>query len=268
MTSPTVHRVDLESVSLSVTLHPGDGPEILLIHGIGSSGADFSPVVAGMAAFSRPITLDLRGHGASMAPEFGYHYTDYVRDLEGLVSALGLSSPIVLGHSLGGIVALFWAARNPGAARGIIIEDSPLRSGPEFRESFEGWLQLNSLPREVVRAWYADKNPDWSDAVLDQRAHDMTHTRREAILELQAASMAGEGLDSLQGLENVHVPVLFMHGDGDSGSMVHPEDLARLPQRLRSIKIVRVPGAGHTIHRSHIDAWLAHVRDFVARLGS
>lgn len=243
--------------------YEGNGPQVLLIHGIGSSAADFTNVIPQMCAFSSPIAIDLRGHGASAHPAEGYHYSDYVSDLEDVISALSLHSPIVLGHSLGGIIALFWATQHKNAAAAIIIEDSPLRSGEDFEAAFDGWLELNSLPVESVREWYASKNPEWSAAVLDQRAYDMVNVERAAILELREISLAGEGLDTAADLGKIDVPLLLLHGDPDCGSMIHPEDLASFAATLPHTNLVRIPGAGHNIHRSHVDAWLSNVEQFI-----
>lgn len=257
------HEISTGQVRLSAHRYEGNGPEMILIHGIGSSSGDFDPVINQLTEFCHPITFDLRGHGESDAPSHGYHYSDYVRDLNKLISQMELKRPIVLGHSLGGIIAMFWAIQNPDGARGIIIEDSPLRSGEEFRESFEGWLTLNALPVHAVRAWYAEKNASWSDAVLDQRALDMTRTTRAAIQELYDASMSNDGLDTAAQLGAITAPMLFMHGDVDQGSMVHPEDIATLPARIPQVQIQWVRGSGHTIHRSQPDVWLQHVRTFI-----
>src|SRR5699024_1409511 len=111
--------------------YTGSGPNVLLIHGIGSSSKDFNPVIAGMTGFCQPISIDLRGHGESFKPAAGYHYEDYIRDLEIVLASLEMNHQIVLGHSLGGIIALMWAAKKPKTPRALIIEDSPLRSGED-----------------------------------------------------------------------------------------------------------------------------------------
>lgn len=263
-TSPqTIAIHTAPEVEVAIHAWSGTGPRVLLIHGIGSSGADFNPVIEGLRQFCKPYVLDLRGHGASDKPDAGYHYSDYVGDLEAVLSQLQLERPIILGHSLGGIITLMWAAKHPDIARAIIIEDSPLRSGSDFKEAFDGWLTLNSLPHEVAMAWYADKNPHWSDQLVQQRAFDMVNTAREAILELQASSLANEGLDSVEGLSAITAPLLFLQGDGGSGSMVHPEDLAHLQQEIPHMGVKQFPGASHTIHRSHPTEWLEVVRSFV-----
>lgn len=270
MTTPKSEQIRVPmsagSGDIAVTRRLGNGPEVLMVHGIGSSSADFNPVLEAMTEFSRPITMDLRGHGASSKPENGYHYSDYVRDLQAVIEGLELTSPIILGHSLGGIVTLMWASQHPDAARAIVIEDSPLRSGEDFREAFDSWLTLNALPQEAARAWYAGKNPGWSDTLLDQRSFDMVNTSRQAILELQKASLANEGLDSFAGLSSISAPLLFLQGDIATGSMVQPEDLAFLQRQIPHMGVKHFPGASHTIHRSHPEEWLETVREFIAGL--
>lgn len=249
-----------------VRRYPGTGPALVLIHGITSSGADFHDVATRMTDVATPIAIDLRGHGGSDKPRKGYHYSNYVNDLSAVIDELKLDRPIVLGHSLGGIVAMYWAAENPSTARGIIIEDSPLRSGEGFRDAFEGWLHLNALPEDKLRAWYSEQHPEMTEDMLDYRTHSMMATRREAITELFAASMANDGLDTSGSLSKIADPVLYLHGDPQHGSMMHPDDLAALPARINNVKVREIHGSGHSPHRSHTNEWLHHIRKFISSL--
>jgi pimeloyl-ACP methyl ester carboxylesterase len=255
--------VDQAGTHLAVSLYEGSGPAMILIHGITSDSAEFDGVIPRLVDTCRPITIDLRGHGESDKPCSGYHYRDYVSDLSTVIAALGLERPLVLGHSLGGIVTLNWAASNPGIARGLIIEDSPLRSGEGFRKAFDGWLMLNAMPKEVLRAWYAEQHPTWNEALIISRSNAMHACARPAITELMNASMANQGIDTSDTLGRIAEPVLFLHGDPHTGSMVHPDDIVSLPDRITNVSVHRVEGAGHSLHRSHPDEWLTLVRDFM-----
>lgn len=264
LTKETIHvPVGTANTRIRIDAYDGSGPAMILMHGITSSGKDFQPVLRDLMTMCRPFVMDLRGHGGSDKPASGYHYRDYVADLTTGIAALELDRPIVLGHSLGGIIAMYWAAQHPDVARALIIEDSPLRSGEDFRSAFDGWLALNAMPAPDLRAWYAAKNPAWSDAILDARTAAMTGTVRAAITELMQASMASDGIDSSPALSQITEPVLYLHGDIEYGSMVHPEDVDDLPNRIRDVTVQRVPGSGHTIHRSHPQDWLMHVREFL-----
>lgn len=277
MTMPTAHRptgpttpsharmIDTGAVALHVTTYAGNGPALLLVHGIGSSGAGWDPVIDDLAAEFSPITFDLRGHGASDKPEHGYLYPEYVADIEGLIAALGLERPLVIGHSLGGILTLWWAARHPAQATALVIEDSPLRSGEDFRPAFDGWLKLNALSLPELRHYYASEYPEWPAAMVEARARDMAGTRRAVFAELREDSLANHGNDRIAEIEHISSPVLLIHGDVETGGMVHPEDIAEFPQRLPNASTIRIPGGGHTLHRSAKDAFLAAALPFLRK---
>ena len=69
------------------------------------------------------IMPDARGHGRSSAPAYGYRYEDHANDVVSLIQALGLASPILIGHSMGGMTASVVIARHPTLLRGLILAD-------------------------------------------------------------------------------------------------------------------------------------------------
>ncbi|MCC6792753.1 MAG: alpha/beta fold hydrolase, partial [Thermomicrobiales bacterium] len=71
-TIPIAHRIRVGQIALAVAEYPGDGPPLLLLHGIGSSGASWWPVIDSLAERFRLFVPDWRGHGASDRPDAGY----------------------------------------------------------------------------------------------------------------------------------------------------------------------------------------------------
>lgn len=250
-------------IPMHVTQYDGNGPRLLLIHGIGSSGEGWAPVIDELSRSFSPITLDLRGHGRSGKPVSGYLYEDYVGDIEGLLTALGMEHPLIIGHSLGGILTLWWAAKHQRQAKALVIEDSPLRSGEDFRPAFEGWSELNAMTYDELVAYYAKENPEWPRDIVESRAWSMTNTKRAVFKELMADSMANEETDRISEIEDILSPVLLVHGDPETGSMVHPDDITALPNRLADAQTIRIPDGGHTLHRSSKDAFLTAVVPFL-----
>jgi N-formylmaleamate deformylase len=236
---------------------PGMGPPLLLVHGIGSSGASWEPLVPALAREFTPITFDLRGHGASGKPASGYLYGDYVDDLDRILDALRLERPLIMGHSLGGIVTLWWAARHPDRAAGLVVVDSPLRSGQEFMPAFDGWLAQNAMTPEDLTAWYRHEHPEWNEERAAGRASIMTGTARNVFVELRADSLANDGRDRLDEIAHITSPVLLVRGEPATGSMVHPEDSAALVARMPNARVAMIPGAGHALHRERPDEFLA-----------
>ena len=101
------------------------GVPLMLVHGFGNDAHiwdDFAPVAA---PHYRVLALDLRGHGDSAWALHGeYEYAHYVADLDALTQNLGIERIILVGHSLGGRVAMLYAAAHPEQMAGLVIVDS------------------------------------------------------------------------------------------------------------------------------------------------
>lgn len=267
MTSPiTIARprtINTGNVAIHTVHYEGNGPELLLIHGISSNGRGWDPVIDVLAQDFSPITVDLRGHGESGKPESGYLYDDYIADLEHLLIELDMEHPMILGHSLGGIITLWWATKHPSQAKALVIEDSPLRSGEDFRPAFEEWLRLNAMPYEELVKLNMVEHPEWPLSMAESRARAMSVTKRAVFEELMADSMANHDVDRIAEIERITSPVLLVHGDYQTGGMVHPDDIESLPQRLANAQTVRIPGGSHTLHRSSEEEFLAAVVPFL-----
>ncbi len=103
---------------------PAGAPAMVLLHGLGEGAGSWNPVMPPLAAGHRVHALDLRGHGASSRP--GHYSFEAMRDdVAGLLDALGLEQVVVVGHSLGGIVAYLLTLARPDLVGRLVIEDAP-----------------------------------------------------------------------------------------------------------------------------------------------
>jgi pimeloyl-ACP methyl ester carboxylesterase len=106
-------------------------PPIILIHGWCCDRTYWREQVPHLAKDHRVVALDLRGHGGSEKPDQDYTIAGFVDDLEWFIRDRGLVQPVVVGHSMGGTIALNLARRHPEIARGIVMVDSPVAPLPE-----------------------------------------------------------------------------------------------------------------------------------------
>ena len=125
LTLGTVH-----DVQLNVTRR-GSGPPIVMIHGLGMSATTWDAVAERLADRHDVLAVDLPGHGESPSPEDPAAYTRdaALADLDDVLATLD-ELPVLVGHSLGGYLALAHAATRPDASRGIVV----LNTGPGFRD--------------------------------------------------------------------------------------------------------------------------------------
>jgi pimeloyl-ACP methyl ester carboxylesterase len=101
----------LKEVTLHVVDWDGGEPAILGVHGSAGMAHTLGALAEKLAPAHRFIGVDLRGHGFSDKPPAGYDLDRHVEDVDQLIEALGLRRPVLLGHSAGGTIAAFVAAR-------------------------------------------------------------------------------------------------------------------------------------------------------------
>lgn len=105
---------------------PAQGVPLVFVHGITEDRSLWAPVVERLAGDHRCVSLDLRGHGGSGGAE-EYSSLAMVGDVADVVAASGVERPVVVGHSLGGMVASLYAASFPDALRAVVCVDQSLR---------------------------------------------------------------------------------------------------------------------------------------------
>ena len=262
-------RVVAGGISLAVTEWPGAGPPLVLLHGVGSRGLSWLPVAGALGERFHLYAPDLRGHGGSDKPERGFLLPDYAADLAYLLDALGLERPLVVGHSLGSLVALEWAVANPGRAAGIALEDPPLRTEPGILEAFDGWQTLSAMGIEEATAYFRGEHPEWSEEECRRRAKSITSMHPGVFAELRAeaaANLASGRTERLAdfGLERIAVPTLLLAGEPERGSMTRAEDAARFAAAVAGARLATVAGAGHRLHAEQPGRFVAAVLPFLA----
>ena len=122
--------------------HVGDGPDVVMVHGItGNLAVWHLHIVPALSDRYRILTYDLRGHGYSSTPPSGYSPDDMATDLLGLLDGLDVERPVVVGHSYGADIALYFAARHPGRVRQVIAIEAALPAMEEVRahDAWVGW---------------------------------------------------------------------------------------------------------------------------------
>jgi pimeloyl-ACP methyl ester carboxylesterase len=119
------HTVDLNGVQLHYAEAPGSGPALVIVHGLTGSHAEFLHLVPELARQAHVYVLDLRGHGRSGRAESGYQVADYGRDVAAFLQQVVGQPAVLMGHSLGSMVAVWLAVKARHLLRGIFLEDPP-----------------------------------------------------------------------------------------------------------------------------------------------
>lgn len=259
----TTSEIDVGDVRLAVAEHGAAGPQIVMLHGIGSSGESWWPVIDALAERARLIVPDLRGHGASQKPASGYLVPDYARDLDGLLVAYSLDRPIIVGHSLGGLITLHWARHQPARAAKLLIEDAPLVTPSDVSTPFDGWIALASMTPEEAAAKYAVEYPHWSSEDCLRRARTITSVNLAVFTELRDSRQGTSSADPLAPFASIQSDTMLIYGDVTTGGMLRAEDAERFAVTLPNARAAQIVGGTHSLHRDNRDEFLRIAEEFL-----
>ncbi len=120
----------------------GDGPDLVLVHGItGNLAVWHLHMVPVLLDHFRVLTYDLRGHGYSDMPKTGYDCDSMAEDLQQLLDALEIERPMLVGHSYGADIALYFAHSYPERVSHVVAIEGALPAlvSARNREEWEGW---------------------------------------------------------------------------------------------------------------------------------
>jgi pimeloyl-ACP methyl ester carboxylesterase len=191
----------------------GEGPDIVLLHGVTSSlAAWYNGILSALEAAGFRVTIyDLRGHGLSDSTPSGYTSSEMAADLLALMDALGLEKPMLGGHSFGGAVALHFALLHPDRVRGVILLDSSIPCLRRLRmiEDWQGWQTHSD---DLARGGFT---LEW---FLEQvKKDDMTDFLRKALsVNVRGFKKRDAGLSARlrKLLDETHVATEFREVDG------------------------------------------------------
>lgn len=199
----------------------GQGPPLVLTHGVGASCATWSgqsPVLATRFALT---CWDLRGHGQSERPEDPTCYSRdlALSDLQEVVESAGSGDPVVLvGHSLGGYLSMALSITQPSLVRGLVL----IATGPGFRDP------------DAREKWNAGMSK--VAAAFDLPSHVAT-------IAEQPDSLVIDGVSSIK------VPTLLLVGERDRRYHAGCEYL----EKKLGATTIMIEGAGHLVHETHAD---------------
>jgi pimeloyl-ACP methyl ester carboxylesterase len=161
-----------DGVSLCYTEQGSGDPPLLFVHGWCCDHTHFQPQVDRFSRDHRCVAVDLRGHGESDKPVQDYSMAAFADDLAWLCMEIGLQKPVVIGHSMGGVIGVAIAQRHPQLASAVVLVDSPVAIptalGPQIEQVVAG-LRSPAF-REVARGFVENAMfLPHSDPALKQR---------------------------------------------------------------------------------------------------
>ena len=241
------------------------GPPIVCAHGLTANAFCFQALADDLARDHRVFAYDLRGRGDSDKPEHGYSVPIHAADLSSLIDALKLERPVLLGHSLGALISLYFAAHYPQKLSKLVLIDAGAPLPWKTPEAQPAWLTASisrlgtSVPsfEEYTQRLKAAPflGPYWNEYVDAYFEHDVYRSAdgsvrskcyREGVIE--------EGLRSAEARPeeqwaNVQVPTLLLRaGQGllsDNDQLLPEESAAAVRHGIKDCYFVNFPTLNH-----------------------
>jgi len=244
----------------------GEGAPLVLLHGLFGAASNWGAIQKRLSAGRRVIAMDLRNHGAS-GRDAGMDYPAMATDVAETLDALGAAPAAVLGHSMGGKVAMALALTRPEAVERLVVADiAPVAYPPALRgyvAAMQGIPLRPELTRREADALLAETIPEpgiRAFLLQNLRFGDGAPAWRLALEEVAAAMPVIEGFPEMPG--RYGGPVLVLNGE--RSSYVRPEHHEGIRALFPAARFATVPGTGHWVHSENPSGFLALVEPFLA----
>jgi pimeloyl-ACP methyl ester carboxylesterase len=238
----------------------GAGEAVVFLHGYTGSGKDWSNQVAVVSPKYRAITVDCRGHGKSSAPTSEEDYSIKIssEDVYALLSKLGIEKCCLVGHSMGGFMALQFAFDHPDRVTGLVLVDT---SSGEF-ERTPGFAELRAKLDELAQNEGMEAAFEYDSANNPMRIErykkhpEQRETAHRKMLQtsvdgyIYVARSFGTWEPVTSRLGEITVPTLIFWGDEDAPFQKPSETLR---DSIPNAELVTVAGVGHSPHEEAPD---------------
>jgi pimeloyl-ACP methyl ester carboxylesterase len=251
----------VNGIQLHYLDHGGGGPTLVLLPGLTANAHAFDGLIlAGLGSRFRVLALDLRGRGLSDKPVTGYSMPEHAADVIALLDELGVGRAVMCGHSFGGLLTLYLAARHPERVNKlVIIDSSAMLINPRTRELIKPSLDRlgKSVPSWGLYLEAMKRAPfftDWWDPAIESyfRA-DVEMGEDGAVRPRSRPDNIAEAIDGAgkedwpAHLAAIRQPAILLHAPGAYGPAGAPpivtlEQARATAGALTDCRYVEVPG--------------------------
>jgi len=252
-------------INYELTGQPG-APVVMLSHSLASSMVMWNPQLQSLEAHFKVLRYDMRGHGASGAPDGAYTLELLAEDAVALLDALGIDSVHFVGLSIGGMIGQGLGLQYADRLKSLTLCDTsaimPDEAQPVLRERIAA-VRDNGMADQVegtLERWftpqYLQENPPEVQLIRQQIA-------ATPLPGYLGCSEALAGLNYLERLSEIKLPTLIMVGEEDPGTPVAASEA--IHERIAGSELVILPSARHLSNIEQSEAFNETLMDFLSK---
>jgi pimeloyl-ACP methyl ester carboxylesterase len=233
----------------------GAGEPLIFIHGVGMRADAWSPQIAHFAAKRRVVALDMLGHGQSAPAPAHAILGDYADQVLRLMDELRLRDATFVGHSMGALVCLAVAVRDPSRCRRLAClnpvykRDAKRKAAVQARaRSILAEADASLSNDETIRRWFGEKPSERDQAIVRLTDGWLRRVPRDGYSA--AYTVFADSDRAFDGkLEGLRMPALFLTGEFDPNST--PEMSRQMAREAANGRVEIVAGARHMMNLTH-----------------
>jgi 3-oxoadipate enol-lactonase len=238
---------------------------LVFLHGIGGAARGWRSQLETFGDRYHAVAWDMPGYGGSV-PLASVSIATLADALQDFLRNVGASRPVLVGHSIGGMIVQQWLVKNPHAAAAVVLaQTSPAfgRADGDWQKSFIearlGPLDRGETMASLAPALVEELVGDDPDADGMAMARECMASVREATY--RASMMALLGFDQRQALKDIKVPVLVLSGSKDKNAPAPM--MAKMTSYIPSATYVELEGAGHLVNLERPETFNAALNQFL-----
>lgn len=260
--------VSTGNATLNLMTGPGDGPPLVMFHGVLRRWQGFMPLIGSLSTRWQVNAVDQRGHGKSSRVAGAYRVADYIGDAVQLIRSQFNEPVAIYGHSLGAMVAAGVAAAAPECVKAIVLEDPPFDTmGTRFHHStlhnyFAAVHKLRpytdppaALAQRLAAVQYANTKSGETLTLGEQRDPTTLRFMASCFNQLDPDVLQPivdchwlDGWDWKHELAKIVCPTLLFQADVTVGGMLIDLDAIVAKNAMADCTVVKFPGVGHLMH--------------------
>jgi len=248
------------------TITAGDGPHVILLHGLFGAAKNLGAITRGLAPVARVLAMDLRNHGESPHGQ-GMTYAALADDVLESAASLGVEHAVVIGHSMGGKVAMTIALSRPDfVMRLAVLDIAPVTYRHEYDDYVRAMRALDLSPgltRAGADLALAPAVPDSSlrAFLLNSLVLGPTPHWRLGLAEIANGMSDLVAWVDPPGWSPYPGPALFLRG-GNS-DYVRPSARPAIAARFPAAAAQEIDGAGHWLHAEKPQQVISALKEFL-----
>lgn len=250
-TTSGTEKIDLGTHRLRVRSSGSGARTFVCLPGLADTLEAWDAVAAKLEGAGRVVSIDPRAHGDSTAPEGACSRADLAADLLAVLDRLGVAKVVVIGHGVGGVVALTAALSSPSRVEGLVLVATPCQL--DDREA--RWF------RDVIRAGEVNALEGLARGIHGPTSRNKVEGDARGIVEVAKMALGLHQDPLTPRLGEIACPTLVLVGERDAAAKQGSELLA---QRITGARLQVIPGAGREAHIEAPDAVANAIRTSAA----